>query len=205
MDIYDSMKKIKESNNSDSLEKYSKLSIKFAEQGFDEKGISDLLRYEGCSKEESKKLAKSALDEVPYKFYILDPPDCFDDISDQVENGIKKASIEDIEKYFDKHQNKKFENVKNNILIAKSNGSERYFKEAAHSLKPLVEDLIIAGKALSSQERQEDFLDEKEKLEQNIFGVWPVFLIQKRAQIDKADKKLIDKSAVKPGDNISFI
>lgn len=205
MDLYESMKKIQEKGNQNNIEKYAEMSIKIAEQGFDKKSITDILRSEGCEKEQAKKLALSALDEVPYQFYLLDPPNCFDDLSDQIQERIKKASIEKIEEYFDKYQNKNLDNIKNDIIIAKNNESDNYYKEAMISLRPFIEDLIIAGKSLAGLESKNDYLDHKEKLEQDLFGVWPVFLIQKRAIIDNADKKIINRSDVKPGDNISFI
>jgi len=205
MDLYDSIKELKENENLNEIEKYEKLSSRFAEQGFTQRDVTDLLMAEGCSKDNAKKIAQASMEKLPAEYYINYPPNSFEDIASELTENIKKASLEDVEKYFDIYQNKNFENIKNNIIIAKNDQTKSSYKQAMDALKPLIEDLILAGKALSNDDNRIDYMDEKEKMEQDLFGLWPVYLIQKRAAIDKADVKLSKRTDIKPGDNISFI
>ncbi len=205
MDLYDSLLKQKENELLDEIEKFSVLVDKYASHGFDEDGIVEMLQIDGCSVETSKKLASGAISSLPYKYTHETPPESFMDVVKTVKNTILSSSIDDLEKYFKKYADyNEFKGIINRILLARDSNSDLLVSEVIQELEPLVDDLIITNKALSLDNKIASTVNEKEKTEQKLFGVWPVNLVKERNNIDIGDKKVISRSKISPG-NISFI
>ena len=77
--------------------------------------------------------------------------------------------------YFEKYADNKFKDTVNRILIARDNCNDRSIivSEVIQELEPLVDDLIITNEALVEDEKVANKVDDKERLEQKLFGVWP--------------------------------
>ena len=205
MDLYDSLDKMKQQDIDDELQRYQDASLKFAEQGFAESEVVELLVVEGCSKDNAKILATAAENDLPIDYHKSTPPASFRDVEKHVEKTILEASVKDIDEYLKKNHGKKYAEIINRILMARDQKSEYLVNQVVEEIKPIVEEMIMTNRALATQEKSAGLVDNREKIEQELFGVWPVYLIQKRAEIDKADEKLLKKSKIQPGDNISFI
>jgi hypothetical protein len=205
MDIYECFEKINNAEKVAGLEKFMKDAEMYSEQGFDEGSISDLLQLSGCKRDLAKKIAYASIYTLPEQYNLSNPPDGFYDVKDKVVNTLENASIETLEKYFNNYVSKKYSGIINRIKLARDNGSKTMFSELADEIKPIISNSIIENRALASDVKIASAINEKEKLEQDLFGIWPVHLIQKRANVDKADDKILKRSDIKPGDNISFI
>jgi len=206
MDIYESLEKIKSADIKDEFEKFSGYAKILAANGMDKKYILELLFLKGCSNDVAEKIAKNQTDSLPENFNTETPPVSFTDVESKVRETIQSASIKDIETYFEKYAGKEFEGIKNRILIARDNSSESLVSEIVREIEPFVDGLIVENTALSNEEKQADQVDDKEILEQNLFGIWPVSMITKKRSIDNADKKLIARCIkMNPDSHISFV
>lgn len=204
MDIVDSLLKQQNKEKNGEMERFQDIADKYASQGFEAGSIQDLLELEGCSVDVAKKMSKQSSSSLPKRYIEENPPESFYDVRDEIKKTVKSASIEDLKEYFEKYANQEFRNIVNRILIARDGNSDALVSEVAQELEPLVDDLIITNKALSSDRKIASGVDEKEKLEQRLFGVWPAFLIKERALIDAGDKRIFSKSKIDPV-KISFI
>jgi hypothetical protein len=172
----------------------------------DQKSISELLFIKGCSDEIAEKIAKKKTDSLPENYHTGNPPSSFFDVESKVKETIRSASIKDIETYFEKYAGKEFEGIKNRILIARDNLSESFVSEIVREIEPFVDGLIVENTALSNEEKQDNQIDDKERLEQDLFGIWPVSMIVNKRTINNADKRLIAKCIkMNPDKNISFV
>ena len=203
MDLTDSLLKQQKADESNRIAPFLSSAAKYASQGFDFNSVSEILQVEGCDVETSKKIALSVINELPFKYAEEMPPDSFVDVIDIIKDTIKSASREDLEGYFNKYADNEFKSIINRILIARDNNSDTLVSEVVQELEPLVDDLIVTNKALSLDEKFASTIDEKEKIEQKLFGVWPVHLVRERLAMDKGDLKVLKRAKVDPG--ISFI
>jgi len=173
---------------------------KYASQGFDEYSICDLLQVDGCSSELSMKIAMDVINDLPEKFATDTFPRSFEDVKDSVRNAVLTASEEDLDEYFDNYTGEIHKGIKNRILLARDSGGI-FVSEVVQELEPLIDDLIVTNIALSSDKKVINAVDDKERLELRLFGIWPAYLIRERENIDVGDKKIISKSKVIPGKN----
>ena len=204
MDIVDSLLKLQKKDRDGEMEKFQDVADKYASQGFNMGSIQDLLEIEGCSAKIAKEMATESSSSLPRRYAEENPPESFYDVMGSVKKTIKSASIEDLQEYFEKYADSKFKNMVNRILIARDGNSDTLVSEITQELEPLVDDLIVTNKALSLNKKIASSVDEKEKLEQRLFGVWPAFLIKERALIDVGDKRVFSKSKIDPV-KVSFI
>ena len=199
MDIVDSLRKQQKASETERIQGFVHSAAKYAEQGYDLESITELLQVEGCDIPTSKKIAFSISFALPHRYATEMPPDSFIDVIDLVKESVQLASREDFEEYFSKYADNKFKGIINRILIARDNNSDTLVSEVVQELEPLVDDLIVTNKALSLDEKFAGKIDEKEKIEQKLFGVWPVRMIRERLAMDDGDKKVLKKAKVDPG------
>jgi hypothetical protein len=204
MEIPEIMIKNENEKNREIFKKYQSSAEKYVSQGFDEDSVSDILKIDGCPKEIANKLAGFIFNNIPKDYGTSNPPLSFEDVRDHIKESIMTASIDKIDDYFNRFANKSHNEIKNRILIARDNGGNAFLSEVLSELEPLVEDLIVTNNALSNDQKVANSIDEKEMLEQDLFGVWPPHLIKERKRMENGDSKLMEKSNVPPND-ISFI
>jgi len=205
LNIIDGLENLEKKEAKEISDKFIEKAKEFSEQGFEEFSVCELLELEGCPREASKKIAKQACNNLPENFHLENPPKSFEDVSKKVEKTIHTAEKEKLNTYLNKYAGKDYSQTINRILIARDNKeSGLIIAELVKEVEPLVTGLILTNLALAS-EGKEIAIDEKERLEQDLFGVWPVSLIIARRKIDKADKTLAKRSKVNPDNGISFI
>jgi len=207
MDIYESLKRKVSQEKQATVEEYSSLAAKYAEQGFDRVTVSELIQVDGCDANLSKKIASAVIDNLPMDYCIESPPTSFSDVKGKVEDLINSPNrIVELESYLAQFASKEYHEIPEQARNAQASMSKNTGRIVAAALEPLVNDLILSNNALS---RDEAFVssgpDQKESLEQDLFGVWPVSLLRHKAGIDKADDKLLKRVDVRVGDDISFI
>ena len=201
MDIYASLKK----QQREGIEQYGALAEQYAKQGFDVESMAELLQLDGCDTDKSKLIARTAANKLPPGYFLDTVPISFEEVREIVSESIKSASLDRWKLYFGKYAGNKYANTLNRIIVARDKSLKLCVSEIEEEISPLVQDLLLTNKALSSEDKIAGSINDKEALEQELFGVWPVHLIQKRAEIDKADEKLFKHTEIRPGDNISFI
>lgn len=203
MELPDSMEKQAELQSVELAKKFTPSAEKYASQGFDENSVCDLLQVDGCPAKLAKKIAFASTCDLPYMYAEDVPPASVEDVRDSIKEAILKASKEDLDEYFNKYAGNRYNGIVNRILIARDNEGI-YVSEVIQELEPLVDDLIVTNTALASDMKVANSVDDKERLEQKLFGIWPAHLIRERSNIDVGDKKVISKSKVIPG-KISLI
>ena len=206
MNVYDSLQKIENTATAKKIEEFSKKAELYADQGCDERSIAELIQIDGCDTDLSKRIANAIVEKYPVMFNIDNPPASYQDVKDNVEKTIKEASVEKLDKYFSKFANKEMKNIVHKIVEARSMNSPMIMRSIiSDEIEPYVNGIIATNNALARDEKFAAVREEKEVYEQDLFGIWPVDLIKKRASIEKADAAFLRRAKIKPGDNISFI
>ena len=97
--------------------------------------------------------------------------------------------------YFDKYADPKHRFLKDAILFAGLSDTPEIFRKDLHrDLCAFVDGMIVSNSVLADGDRQTTPGGEREQLEYNLFGIWPVFLIQKHAHRKRVEKDILDKS-----------
>lgn len=203
MDLYESLKKQENLVISEQTEKFYKSALLYAEQGFDEESLSELVQVEGCPIPLSKKVASAVINKLPIQYNSDNPPKSFFDVKDIVHNSIKSASIDKLKNYFNKFSDDMFGDIVLKIEQARVMDSKSVYDAIVAEIEPYINGIIVTNEALSNDEKFAANTEEKEIYEQELFGLWPVKSVRKRAQIDKADKLFLKRAKV-PGDTILF-
>jgi len=206
MDIYESLEKIKKDKNKSEFDKFKNLSVEAAEQGFDENSITEILTVHGCSNETAKSLASFSQEDIPQDYSVDVPPESFHDLVDKVEETILAGNIDEIKNYLDKYAGNEFSETLSRILLARDSGTQILVSEVVQELEPLIDGIVVMNKIAAKDTKIAD-MNEKEKMEMHLWGVWPVNLIQKRENIDSIDQRIQKKTEAEnphPGTNISF-
>ena len=154
--------------------------------------IADTLRLHSSDICLCNQTAKTVFEEIPDDLRTENPPRSFLDISNKIKRTIESAPIEKIEEYFNKYGNPDFTKK---ILDAREKKSD--VSDILEDLEPLIIDLLVTNNALSNEAIKNTpwvRADEKERLEQELFGVWSVYSIIQKKKIDKGDKLLLKKS-----------
>jgi len=195
MDIYDGLKKLMNSESSNEVEKYKESAISYSEQGFDEQMIQELLEVDGCTREASKKLAFAVTEELPSD-YDSGPPRSYEDIKPKVEDSIRNASFESWEKYLSKI-GKKYASLLKDIDLYRQRPTQIVADEIHKVLEPVLSNSLLMSKASSGTGTRE--ISERENLERDLFGIWPVYLVDSFNQKIAGEKEVMSKSAQKQG------
>jgi len=206
MDIYQSLEKIKKDENKSEFDKFKNLSIEAAEQGFDENSIQEILIVHGCSNKTAQSLASFSQEDIPEDYSVDVPPESFQDIIDKVEETILAGNIDEIENYFQKYAGAEYSETLNRILLARDRGTQILVSEVVQELEPLIDGIVMMNK-IAAKESKVAGMDERERMEMHLWGIWPVNLIQKRENIDSIDRRIQKKTEADnphPGTNISF-
>ena len=204
MELPESIMKQRELDQVEASKKFLEPAEKYASQGFDEDSVSDLLCLDGCPRGLSEKISHTVANGLPDTYAKDSPPTSFEDVREAVKKAIMTASVDDLNEYFNKYASNIFSGVVNRILLARDCGGNAIVQEVIQELEPLVDDIIVTNAALESNVKVANKVDDKERLEQKLFGIWPAHLVRERNNIDAGDIKLISRSKVVPG-NISLI
>ena len=197
--IEDSLKKMKKVSNTTEASKYEDKAREYALQGFDFESVEELLYIDGCSEDVARELSVAACSNIPHKYAEYQRPQCYDDVKGHIDRIIVEASgdyIKDsLQLYFDKYVSRKYASLASKILLAHDNPSTLFVSEIHNSLKPLVEDLIISNNIMYQDniKTASSEVDEKERLEYDLFGVWPVYMIKTQKQRIQAEKDIVEK------------
>ena len=194
MTLADGMNEISKEKRANQINSFMRFAKDYAEQGLEEEMIKELLVLDGCDSCIAKELADSAINNIPEDYVFGEPPVSFNDVRERVLSSLKQAPIDKYSSYFE--GKKKYADIKHRILLARDNKSEQLFGEILREISPLVDDLIVQNKALASSAYSEK-TSEVESLEQDLFGVWPVELIKKYAQKEKASLKFVNRKNFK--------
>lgn len=197
-DVYDGLIKLKNLQDAKTSEAFEKLAKEYANQGFDKPIVAELLEADGCPRDISKQLAESALEKLPNSYNYSDPPETYQDIKETVEKTLASVPEEKLRKYFETITNNKSPDLVNHILMARNNNSSQWGIEVNEKLREITEDIMLTNKTAALSTPLQLDMSEKETLEQELFGIWPAYLIQKKAHNTKAIERLIGKS--KPED-----
>jgi hypothetical protein len=198
MDLYESLKKIKDNDNQNTVDKYKESAISYAEQGFDEQQIEELLQINGCPIDASKEMSKAIQEDLP-KDYSNGPPVSYIDIKDKVEESIKNASVEDLSNYILKTSSKGKDILKE-IIHYRDNPTRQILAQVHDSLEPVLENSLLMNKTASEIKGISDTkLSIKDKLGYKLFGIWPVHLIESYNRKMEAEKKIEKRSGNKKG------
>ena len=194
IDISDSLNKAKKQANRDESVRFASVAQEYALQGFDEKQVAELLQIDGCSLDVSKDLALSSCHNLPAKYVENENPVTYGDIQNVVEKTLIEGNVDEIQRYFTHHASREFSQVGTRVLVARDNPSRIFIEELHKELRPLIEGIIIDNQILAKNEKQASSqLSEKERLELDLFGVWPVYLLQKQARKKMAEEEIYDK------------
>jgi hypothetical protein len=205
MDLYESLSKKLDEINKDKNEKYIVEAKKIADMGMDKNSIYELLQIKGCSKEDAKKIASSAYESNPDNYATAQAPSNFLDVKDKIKNTILNGSLDTLNDYQTKYMSKNHQNFIDKVKLARDTKSNTITDEILNEIKPFVENLILTNKGLINN-KIANKTNEKEEMEKDLFGVWPVNSIKKRIETDKNNERMINMAKKnKPGDNISFI
>lgn len=193
MDLFESMDNMERREKLSEVSKHEGPARKYASQGFDQELIAELLQIDGCSLDISKELATAAVEDLPLEYTDRDCPKIYEDLKDIVEETIlSSASYNTLKEYIEKYAHKTYKDLASRILIAKDNPSRVILDEIHNELRPLVEDRIYENNVIAKGSSEVKTADKKEELEYKLFGVWPVYLIQKHANKEKIEENLID-------------
>lgn len=193
MDVFDRYASTLEDGKRREFTKYKSAALEYATQGLNEDMVAELLQVDGCSIDTSHKLATAASENLPDDYLHGDPPKTFEDVSKKVEITLRTASIEDIQKYFEKYASK-FSSIIEDIKTARATMLDSHYKVVIAQIRPLIDALITNNRA--------DFkmgnittAGKKEELEQKLWGVWSPELINKFAQREQSEGRVMSKAA----------
>lgn len=205
MDLYDSLEKQQKEAFAEKIDIFTKKATLYVEQGFEEESVAELIQIDGCPPDLSKKIANATMEKYPVMYTVENPPKSFFDIKEKVESTIKTASIDKIATYFKKYSEKDFGDIVQRIEEARQMNSKQIYDDVINEIEPYLSGVIATNNALAKDASFPADLEEREAHEQDLFGVWPVRCVRKKAEIDIADAKLLKRSKIKVGDNIRFI
>lgn len=186
--ISDSLNEIEKDAQSEEINKFKKVAEDYAQNGFDREMILELLNADGCSKESSQKIANIVLDGLPDN-YDEGPPKSFNDIESNFEKAISSVPVEKWEEYFKGLGVKQLSKVPEMVVKAKDAGSSMMKNEIRDMLEPHIEDLIVKNSVVS-EEKDPKTASKREELEMELFGVWPVCLMNKYKKRILAEKEI---------------
>lgn len=182
-----------------SSKKYSGFAREYMESGFNQPCVAELLQVKGCKVEHSHEIAEAVFRGMPDNYLYSGPPVSYLDIKKSIDKMIKTASKSELKKYFDQFYPEK--RVINRILKARDSNSESLVEQVHREIEPFIENVILTNMALAKKITATSYLDAKEQMEEKLFGIWPVYLIQKKETINKVEQQLINRT--KP-ENVSI-
>jgi hypothetical protein len=195
IDLFESLDKLAKNNNTNEFKRFANSAKEYTLQGFDQDQVAELLQIDGCSVDNSMELAVTASspNELPAMYFENDKPNIYKDVKANVDKTILSGDITKVETYVNKYASK-LKYLPSNIVQARDKGAKSYIKEIHEILRPLVEGTIIENNLTANriERKVSSMLSEKEKLEYELFGIWPVYLIQKQANKIDAEEALID-------------
>jgi len=196
-DVYDGLIKLKNMQDAKTSEAFENLAKEYANQGFDQPIVAELLEIDGCKRDMSKQLAESAIEKLPNSYNYSDPPETYLDIEETIKTTIASVPEEKLRKYFEILASNKRPDLVNQILMARNNNSSQWIDEVSEELREITEDIMLTNKTAALSTPLQLNISEKETLEQELFGIWPAYLIQKKAHNTKAIERLMEKSKPK--------
>ena len=174
---------------------------KMIEYGIPPETVEEILYNEACPREEVAKYINESLDRLPPD-YIRGkyPPTCFGDIKKKVEKTILTASIEKINNYFEEYTKQSFKDIKTRILLVREDKLD--INIVLEELEEYLNGIIIDNEVISNllDSEVEDFFDEKEEIELNLFGIWPVYFLIRRRRIEWGDDRIFKVTKIKEKD-----
>lgn len=192
MDVFDRYASTLEDEKKREFTKYKTAASEYTEQGLNEDMVAELLQIDGCSIDTSHKLATAASENLPDDYLHGDPPKTFEDVSKKVEVTLKSASIEDLQRYFDKYA-PKLSRVVEDIKTARATGLDSHYKEVLAQVRPLVDALITNNRTDFRMGRIAS-VGKKEEMEQKLWGVWSTELISKFSHREQSENRVIAKA-----------
>lgn len=194
MDLYDSLEKNAKEESQDSYNKYKTAAKKYSSQGFDQEMISELLQIDGCPRDTSHRLASDVLDDLPI-FYEEGPPISYEDVKEEVEKTILNTPLDELENYFRSHASQYLESLKR-IAAVRVCPTQIMLDEIHKELEPLVENIILANK-VSTESGNIQKTSSKERIEQKLFGIWPIEYLDEFNKRAASEKELLKKASKK--------
>lgn len=194
--ISNSLNSLQKDEEKIEAEKYAANAREYAEQGFDEDQINELLSINGCSASIAGSLAKSAFYNIPSEYNENKKPTCYADVKEIIEKNILSKSEANIRGYFDNHADRTASKVAGRVLLAKSNPTRMFLDEIHKELRPIIEDIIMTNNIVASENKEIKKASPKEIVEYELFGIWPVELIQKQARKIEIEEDIINRHVV---------
>ena len=193
MEIYEALKNLYQKDKDNLSAEYKIAAKEYSENGYDEATIRELLQADGCPFDIANQLSAQEIGSLPEDYNHVNPPKSYNDVFSSVDSTIKTGSIEKISRYFEIIGKP---DITNRIMLARDNGVQLFFEEIHKEIEPIVEDSIITNGVLAGEREFSAEIDEKEELEKDLFGVWPIYLMQKHERKDKATEAFLEK--IKP-------
>lgn len=192
-DLFDSLEKAQGEKEKNEALRFAETAKEYALQGFDEHQVSELLEIDGCSKEVAKNVAISACYDIPNKYASNEKPANYNDVRSVVEHTILNGDIQQISSYVDKFAKRAHSDICSRILMARDNPSRIFIEEVHSEIRPLIEGIIIENNVMAeNNKRVASSLNDKERLELDLFGIWPIYYIQKQARKQEAERDILD-------------
>lgn len=193
MDVFDRYASGLEDEKQAEFNKFKAAALQYTEDGLSEDMVAELLQIDGCSVENSHKLASASTDSLPDDYLHGQPPKTFDDVANKVDHSVRSASLKDLEVYFEKYAPKKYSGVIEDIKTARATGLPSHYKEVVAQIRPLVDSLIIKHRTNVQMGRVASS-GVKEAYEQGLWGVWAPELIAKFAQKENSEAQVLKKA-----------
>lgn len=179
----------------DYVQKYRLSAEKYAKHAMDKESIMELLQIDGCDTELSKELADMIIKKMPKDFYKGVPPHSFFDVKDKTKDSLENGPIFDIQEYVENSTTDLAvaKNIMDNIKIARSERSSKLIQEILNTLEPLLDNSISSKMAMANSGIKIE-TSRKDELERDLFGVWPVEIIQSYLNNESVRKGIYNKS-----------
>lgn len=188
MKISESFNKINNQDKNLVIESFKANAIEYASQGFDEDLVSELLQADGCERDLSKKIAGSAMGEMPEGYTHTTPPKSSYDVKSIVEASIRNAEIEDLEKAISNKQ------IIDLIKMARSAHSEEFFDQALRDVLDIVDGMILDNTALANTDIPIKSVSDQEKAAENTLGTWSANSIRNFIKKEAVKKDVIKRT-----------
>lgn len=194
MDIYERYSDKIDSQERTEFDKFKTSAKDYAEQGFENSTVAELLQIDGCSKKVAQKL--SEIQVTPDDYIYGDPPKGFEDVRKKVEQSVRVANMSDIEKFLTHYINPPKTETIDRIKLARATNLPSHYGEVVSELSPIIDAEIVNSRSDSIVE-SENKSGEREILAQELWGVWPPDLIRKHAKKENASKAILKKAKKK--------